>query len=223
MAHRLGAVTIGQSPRSDITDEITALLPHGVELTLRGALDDIDERDVDAMDKKTDDNLLVTKLRGGRQVTVAKRHLIPLIKRQIAALTAEGVSAIVMLCTGDFGELPCDVPLIYPADILSGVICGVGNLRSLGVLVPEEYQVGQFTARWRRLGADAKVIAASPYRGMAEIESAAARLRGLEVDAVVLDCIGYSVQMKSCVADITGRPVILSRTILARVLAEMFG
>ncbi|MEW5935529.1 MAG: AroM family protein [Bacillota bacterium] len=38
---------------------------------------------------------------------------------------------------------------------------------------------------------------------------------------MVLDCIGFTVDMKEEVRDIVGAPVILPRTLLARTLAEL--
>ena len=41
------------------------------------------------------------------------------------------------------------------------------------------------------------------------------------VDLIVLDCIGFTKEMKRMFAEFTGKPVILPRTLLARVVSEM--
>ena len=40
---------------------------------------------------------------------------------------------------------------------------------------------------------------------------------------VILDCMGYTQEMKNEVCRITGKPVILPRTLLARVVREYIG
>ena len=42
-----------------------------------------------------------------------------------------------------------------------------------------------------------------------------------EGDLVVMDCIGYTVTMKEKVHQISGKPVLLSRTLAARTVMEL--
>jgi protein AroM len=41
------------------------------------------------------------------------------------------------------------------------------------------------------------------------------------VDLIVLDCIGYTLKMKEKLKEMTGKPVLLPRSILARVIREL--
>ncbi|MFR2751323.1 MAG: AroM family protein [Dysosmobacter welbionis] len=54
-----------------------------------------------------------------------------------------------------------------------------------------------------------------------ESESAVSRLRDEQVDLAVMDCFGYSRKMRDFAAQSLGKPVILSRTMAARVLLEI--
>jgi protein AroM len=38
---------------------------------------------------------------------------------------------------------------------------------------------------------------------------------------VVLDCLGYTIALKRRVRELTGKPVLLARTLLARVASEV--
>ena len=40
-------------------------------------------------------------------------------------------------------------------------------------------------------------------------------------DLIVLDCIGYTQEMKKMFAEKTGKKVVLPRTLLARVVSEL--
>ena len=66
-----------------------------------------------------------------------------------------------------------------------------------------------------------QVTYGSPYGAFEEVEHAAREICSADVDLVVLDCIGYTVAMKEKVREITGLPVVLSRTIAARTIMEL--
>ena len=42
-----------------------------------------------------------------------------------------------------------------------------------------------------------------------------------QVELIVLDCIGYARGVKERIQEKTGRPVVLPRTLLARVVGEL--
>lgn len=48
----------------------------------------------------------------------------------------------------------------------------------------------------------------SPYGEIQHVMAAAKELSNKDVDIIVMDCIGYTVQMKDIVSKITGKPVI---------------
>ena len=48
-------------------------------------------------------------------------------------------------------------------------------------------------------------------------------LKGKDLSCVLLDCMGYSKQMKQDIQKACGLPVILPRTFIARLLNEMYG
>mgnify|MGYP000278770557 CR=1 FL=1 len=68
---------------------------------------------------------------------------------------------------------------------------------------------------------DVVTVAASPYGGWEEIEQACRKISALQGPLVVMDCIGYSFAMKREVAEKTGKTVVLSRTMAARVISEL--
>lgn len=64
------------------------------------------------------------------------------------------------------------------------------------------------------------MIAVSPYAGEAEV-LAAAKGVPLKTDLILLDCIGYTAQMKEKLKALTKKPVILPRTLVARMVCEL--
>ena len=91
----------------------------------------------------------------------------------------------------------------------------------LAAVTPSEKQLEQSQKKWGGYGLEVKSYAASPYGEMEAVEAAAREIAKTDADLVLLDCIGYTAEMKRMVAKITGKNVILSRTILARAVMEL--
>lgn len=76
--------------------------------------------------------------------------------------------------------------------------------------------------KWRDAGCALAFETLSPYTGSAaEIERCAERVAMLRCDMIVLDCIGYTEKIRSAFASAARVPIILPRTLLARVTAEL--
>lgn len=227
---KLGAVTIGQSPRVDITPELAPLLP-GVELLERGALDDLDEAALEALQRAPHGAALATRLRDGREIVVGEHDVLPRVREALRELAARDVSAILLLCTGSFPTLGCSVPVLLPDRVLQGVVRATFPGGTLGIVTPNEAQEAFQRSRWTRLLEDeagaggVRVEAASPYRPDPEqaLRRAAQRLRRAGVSMVALDCLGYTERMRHLVRDELGVPVLLARSVLGRVAAEFSG
>jgi protein AroM len=100
---------------------------------------------------------------------------------------------------------------------------GVGGKR-IGALTPLADQLAQARAKWREYGVDPLLAAASPYTGADEITPAARDLAERGAELIFMDCMGYSLAMKArAKAAAGGCPVVLARSAIARVLAEVAG
>ena len=62
---------------------------------------------------------------------------------------------------------------------------------------------------------------ALPYSKKNQVIEVAKRFVKNDVDLIILDCIGFNKKMKKIVYDITKKPVILPRTLLARTILEL--
>lgn len=219
---KAGAVTIGQSPRKDVIPDMQKILGPEIEIVERGALDGLSEDEIGRLGPQHGEHFLVTRLREGREVRLAARRVPAMLSGCIAGLEMEGADIIVVLCTGELPGLSAKRLVLFPDLLLQHVVCAVLAGRKLGVMVPAAEQIPFLRQRWQKVGYDAALAAASPYLCTpAEIGRQAARLGREGVDLVVLDCIGYGIEAKSAVARATGRPVILPRTILARIVREL--
>lgn len=216
---RVGLVTIGQSPRVDVVPEMRPYMG-GAEVIECGALDGLTLEEVEELAPREGEHVLVTRLRDGTQVSVSRERIIGRLQGCIRRLEAEA-DVIGLLCTGDFPELESRKMLIEPSTLILKTVEALKPSR-LGVMVPDPRQVGWAVERWSKTGAAVTVQSASPYAGGGGgIEEAAERLRDADPDLIILDCIGYNVNAKRLVKRVTGKPVILPRTLMARVIGEL--
>ena len=166
-------------------------------------------------------NTLVSRLRDGTGVILQEQKILPLLQQRILELEEQGVRAILLMCTGEFPEgFRASVPLIYPSKVICGLVAGLDNVTRLGVITPEADQIRDIRRKWERIVPEVVPVLWNPYHEERSQE-AADRLREARVDLAVMDCFGYSKKMRDFAAEAISRPVILSRTIAARVLSEI--
>jgi protein AroM len=228
MVRAIGLVTIGQSPRADLADEYERALP-GVSIVQAGALDDLSEAQVAGLRPEAGDEVLVSRLRTGREVRLARRHVEPRLQACLDRVRPD-VDLTVLLCTGEFPALRPRGLVLVPQQVLRHVVSAVvdglrgssdGAMR-VGVMTPDPAQQGSAEARWGSLG-QVVAVAASPYRGIEGLEGAAKILREARAGIVVMDCVGYTRAMRRIVAGITDAPTILANASVAMIAREVLG
>ena len=218
---KIGAITIGQAPRTDVMEDLDDILRGDVELIQAGALDLLTLEEVETLRPDGTGNTLVSRMRDGTGVMLQEQKILPLLQQRIHDLEEQGVSAILIMCTGEFPEtFVSRVPLIHPSKVICNVVAALGNLSRIGIITPEEAQIEDIQKKWRPIVETVIPVQWNPYLE-SESESAVSRLRDEQVDLAVMDCFGYSRKMRDFAAQALGKPVILSRTMAARVLLEI--
>jgi protein AroM len=215
-------VTIGQSPRTDVVPEIKKILGHKVEIVECGALDGLSKEKVKELAPAGDDLILVTKMRSGEEVTVAESRILSRLQDCVDRL-ARDCEILALLCTGRFPELTSRRVMLTPDALLDGIVNGIRGVKTMGVLIPSREQLRQMSNRWKHNGRNVVVESASPYSIQDTITPSTKKLASSDPDLIVLDCMGYTMKTKETVAKITGKPVILPRSVLAHSILELIG
>ena len=217
----VGLITIGQAPRVDMVPEMETWLGP-VRTIERGALDEMTPDGIAALRPTPDDYTLITRLSDGSSATIAERHILPRIQSAITDLEAAGAEAVVLLCTGEFPPFDHERPLLRAERlIVDGVRAIVGGSR-VGVVCPLTEQEQLTRDKWSDLSVDLHVASGSPYdEDTDDLRRAARHLGEIGVDYVVLDCMGYTQKMKELVRKEAGAPVLLARSVVARLAAEV--
>ncbi|MBS5650268.1 MAG: AroM family protein [Clostridiales bacterium] len=217
----LAAITIGQAPRVDITADILPLLPQHVTLREYGALDDFTLEEIEARFAPAEgDEVLVSRMRDGRQAQFAERFVTPLVQQKIDQAEAEGADATILFCTGVFPKFRHKKLFLEPQPLFHAAVQKLADGHKVGVLVPMEEQIAQGYQFWGKSGVDVEIACASPYGAFDRVVEAAKAFKGRELAFLCTDCMGYSVAMKRAIEDETGLSVLLPRTLAVRILCE---
>jgi protein AroM len=215
----VGLVTIGQSPRTDITPDIASHLPDDVDIVETGALDRFESASAvrDEVGPRADEPVFVTRLRDGSSVKVDRESVVELARSRVAEMEPE-VPVVGLLCTGDFPAFGVGVPVLEPGDLLRSWVDGIVADGTLGVVVPEPDQLEQTYQKW----SDFNIVTAtgSPYDEETDMTDAAESI-GTGTDLVVMDCMGYTPEMKDAVRQSTQTGVLLGRSVLAKTATEV--
>lgn len=218
---RITLLMVGQTPRPDsLVVEFAGLLGAEHAVHEMGVLDGLEPAEIAGMAPVGGEARIVTPLRDGRTVVLAKRALVPLIGEKARRALAGGSDLVVLMCTGDFPGLPGQPRLVRSSDVCHSVVTALVGDGSLGVLVPLAEQAAEAEAAFARRGVRAVAMHASPYEPQDRVEEAARRLAEAGCDLVFMNCFGYSSEMKSRVRKVFGGAVVLARSVVARVVQE---
>jgi len=219
---KIGMITIGQSPRMDIIPEMRQVLGDGIEILEAGALDGLTLEEVKKFYPKKRDYILCTRMSDGTEVVVAKRFILPRVQRCIDLLTERGAKVLLFLCTGRFPEFSSKRLFIEAQKILDHFMLALlREEERMGLLIPLPDQIEQAKKKYDRLKGEIIIKAASPYAKKDEVALAAKELKKVDPHVIVMHCMGYTQAMKKKVMEITGRPTVLARSLVARTLKEL--
>jgi protein AroM len=215
-------VTIGQSPRTDVTSDVLDILGPDIQIVECGALDQLDSKDIAGLKPSPGEHLLVTRIRDGSEVVVSHERVVSLVNECISKVQ-EKATIVVLLCTGEFKEVHSDKLLIMPSDLLFRVVQSILPRGVAGILAPSPVQFDDIRAKWKREGLDLVLESLSPYQETDEnsVKEIASKFFNAKADLLVLDCIGYSVKLSQTLKELTGLPTILARTLVAHVVREI--
>lgn len=215
----LGIVTIGQSPRPDLVAAFATHAP-GAHVEVRGALDGLAPREIEALAAMPTDYPLLVRLADGTTREVGRDVLHPRVVQQARALAANGATAVAIACAGDFPDVPCDVPVVLPGRLVPAVARALGATGRIGVVTPVAGQVAPATAKWRADGFDPVTVAAPPD-DEAALDHAADALRAAGVSLAILDCMGHADDAARRLEARSGARVLLAQSLAARVAGEL--
>jgi protein AroM len=219
---KAGMITIGQSPRIDIVPEMREVMGPEIEIMEAGALDGLTLEEVKRFYPRRRDYILCTRMSDGTEVVIAKRFILPRVQQCIDLLTERGAEILVFICTGHFPPFSSKRLFVEAQKIVDHFILALhGENERMGLLIPLSDQIEQARSKYRRLKGEMIIRSASPYASEDEVTQTAKELKKADPHLIVMHCMGYTQAMKKKVMEITGKPTILARSLVARTVKEL--
>jgi len=219
---QIALITIGQTPRDDLVQEVGTWLPDGISIVQAGALDGLSSVTIAAHAPPTAEKTLVTQLQDGSETFVDGDFAHARLQQAIRDLEIQ-VDLIGVVCSAPFSALACRVPLVIPYRLLQGALAAAALPGPWGVLVPAAIQIQPVHQEFQQWGLNSVVLAVSPYTAVdnMDIAVAARRLRESGASAVFLNCFGYTLAMRRAAEAAADCPVVAIRSLFGRMLAEL--
>lgn len=218
----LALVTIGQSPREDVTPDIMPFL-EGIRVVEAGALDRLSVAEIAELTPQAGETALVSRLRGGEHAVLSEERLHFLLQNAVDLVVADGADAVLIICTGTIASLKTTVPVYMAESFAHGAVEALVGDAELTVIVPESEQVAIAHMRWREnLGREVAVRVCNPYaESLNSFAALAKQLAAGSESWVFLDCIGYSEAMAEAMRAHIALPVLTARSLAARLVASV--
>jgi protein AroM len=223
---RLGVITIGQSPRADLTADLPVMLGEQVTIIERGILDAFTLEEVNRRYPVGEQRpFLVSRMRNGDQVEIAEQDAEPLLDACINIMAEQdNVDVILVLCTGDLPQYPhlrCQV--LSPKHIVRHFFAGINPPGKLIVMSPSAGQIANTRERWAQAGREIDSLSASPYQDQAALIAAGKQAVSLAGSLIYLDCMGYTLAHRQAIAEASGKRVIAARQVVFSAARLLLG
>ena len=221
---KIGAVTVGQSPRTDITTDADTFFHGQVEILESGALESYSLEEVQSLSRPEGDYLLTSRMRDGAEVHVARSHILLNLQKCISHLEYLGAELILMFCTGELGSFCSSVPLLEPGALLRQTVPLACSSRHIITLTPSPAQADQSERRWRSWLPEFTFtsLPVSPYAVPPDFSEAIKTIsRSSDTGLVIMDCLGFSMQMKKELEKQCTKKILLPREVLFSKAADL--
>lgn len=221
----IGFATIAEAPRDDVVPSLREILPPGIRIIERGNLNGLTAAEIADLGPEPGEVGIVARLKSGGETLLSHSKILPRMQNLVTELVDdEGADLVVVLCGADWTAIKSPKLVVNPGRLFPNIVSALAQGRKLGVIKPSAGQVENERKRYTKMGIDVTVTSASPYQGeqrLALAREAGELLRDAGCDLVWMTCIGMDEEMRAVVAEVTGKPIILARSILGRVIGEL--
>jgi protein AroM len=219
---KLAALTIGQSPRTDIMEDIKGIFAKDTKIIEKGALDGLSRKEINSLHPKENDYILISRLNDGTAAKISGRYVEKRLQNIIKEIENE-TDMFLILCAGQFPTLTSKKLIIKPDILFSNFIPGIIQRGVMVDLVPLEEQIDELKTRWNfNKNIKVKYKSLCPYTATrGEIISKAREIKDMKPDLVLLDCFGFGTDTKEIFKEVVNKPIILVRTFDAYILKEL--
>ena len=180
--------------------------------------------EVQSLSRPEGDYLLTSRMRDGAEVHVARSHILLNLQKCISHLEYLGAELILMFCTGELGSFCSSIPLLEPGALLRQTVPLACSSRHIITLTPSPAQADQSERRWRSWLPEFTFtsLPVSPYAVPPDFSEAIKTIsRSSDTGLVIMDCLGFSMQMKKELEKQCTKKILLPREVLFSKAADL--
>lgn len=216
-AMKVTFLTLGQSPRADLVNEIVERVQVDFTHDHVGALDGLDAEEIRALGRRDGEPVWMTQLSDGRHVTVAVAPMFSRIQKAIDRAAEGQPDLIMLLASGVFHNFSSPVPLLNGQTAVDDWIASfaAGTAR-LGIVFPLLSQLSSpVTASTRGILVQdmQHIVYSGKMDGNINQASSA-----LSVDLLLMHSVGYDENGARDLSQRLNKPVVTARRIIAAAL-----
>ena len=127
-----------------------------------------------------------------------------------------------LLCVGSFPQFESACLVVYPQYIVDRCVESlIDETHHLGIVVPVPEQEGWVRESYSHITSLITVTDASPYGDLSRFSRVSKILKEADCDLIVMYCMGFTRELTKEVRTLTGKPVILSSSLVARTIGEL--
>ena len=218
----IGIITIGQSPRQDVVEEMKPFFGEDINVIERGVLDGLSLEQTEMYYPEKGMTPLCTRMKNGTEVLIAEEKILSRMQILIDDLNHSQVSLILLLCVSSFSTFKSSCLIIQPGRIVCKCVESlITSGDHLGIIVPVREQKDWVQKIFGGVASRITVIDASPYGSRDRLQNASQLLKKASCDLIVMYCMGFNRKLAKVVRSVTGKPVILSSSIVARIIGGL--
>lgn len=208
-------LSVGQSPRTDIIDDMLGNLDLSIEAQEIGALDGLSPAELDELKVRPGETSIVTKLADGSTIVISKPRIAERMAGIAAAFQPNQFDLVVILSTGLFRDFESICPTVNAQRAMeSTVISLAAHGSAVGLIQPLKQQIDELS-----IPALAPYKITASYAAEGDKQSLAGALVDLaDAEIIVLNSVSFTEADRQTVAKASGKPVVLARRIVASAI-----
>lgn len=208
-------LSVGQSPRADIIDQMLESLDMPIEATEIGALDGLTAAEIADLKVRPGELSIITRLADGGDIVVSKPRIAERMARIAAGFRPNQFDLVVILSTGLFRDFESTCPTVNAQRAMESTVISLAAHGSrVGLIQPLAQQVEELDIPALSSYHISASYAVDGDKGL--IANALMDLADCEI--IVLNSVAFSEADRQMVAKASGKPVILARRIIASAI-----
>ncbi|SFA72766.1 regulatory protein, luxR family [Rhizobium sp. NFR07] len=213
--YRVMFLSVGQSPRADIIDEMLASLDMPIDALEIGALDGLSKTEIEEFKVRPGEPSIVTRLADGSDIVISKPRITERMSRIAADFQPNEFDLIVILSTGLFRDFESTCPTVNAQRAMESMVISLAAHGSaVGLIQPLAQQVDELD-----------IPALAPYKITASYAAdgdkrllASALVDLADCEIIVLNSVSFTEADRQMVAKASGKPVVLARRIIVSAI-----